>query len=203
MAQAAAQPERLCGRVLGHRCPHRGAPRRGEPGQRRLVSPQAGAAHGLRSEVACDPPRILAARASPASQHTQRARPGRAAEQLVAADARQQCAAACRFQQRHVEVRVERPEESVACEHATRDRPHEVEFVGQFEPMPLRELQVAYHQFLPARFVRLRSRRDADRRGHRIGQPAPARRPSRERQDGRRVASSGERDQARRTRQRR
>ena len=90
----------------------------------------------------------------------------------------------------------------MAAQALGRDRPDEVQFVGQFQPNPLLDVQVGDDHLLPRALERpLAVVLERDR--HRLGPAFAARERDRDRQQRGGVATAGEADHARRPRERR
>src|SRR5688572_22438537 len=89
----------------------------------------------------------------------------------------------------------------MAIENASRVRAEDVDLVGQFEATPVFDTKVVDDLLLPGRLVCFFTPRETKRNGYRQRQSLAPRDMSRDRQNGRRVASSRKAHDARRTHQ--
>jgi hypothetical protein len=116
---------------------------------------------------------------------------------LVAADSRQQRAAAGRLEQRCVEEGVERPEQAMPLQAPRGDGPDCVELVRELEPVPVVETEAVDSELLPFGLVGRLCGGEPVRGGDRQRQALAPRQVRCDREHGGRVASPGEADETR------
>jgi len=82
-------------------------------------------------------------------------------------------------------VCIERPEQTVATEHAHGHGPDGIEIVAWLEPDPVVESESRDDELLPRGLVSFFERWEPERRGHREGKPFPAGKVCRQREHAR------------------